>query len=199
LAQLSDMLAQVRANEIAQNEAALANQIAAQLPQPPELDEQTQLLLVPFVQWCGSVGARHLPAAPTTCAMFILNQAKVGVAPERIAAEAQAIEHLHDHYNQANPLQTRAARFALEQVLKIEAPRSWPKEEKAMFMHLPVQIRHIVSRREADRERTLRNGQNRYAAAMKELEAQRLLKTAADPKPVEVNNEKDVQEHAKED
>jgi hypothetical protein len=163
MAQLSDMLAQVKANEIAQNEAALANQINAQLPQPPELDEHTQLLLVPFLQFTGSVGVRHLPAAPTTCAIYILNQAKVGIASERIAAECQAIELLHDHYGLANPMQTRAARWALDQVLKIEPPRSWPKEEKAMFVHLPVQIRNIIAHREADRERSLRRAQNSYA------------------------------------
>jgi hypothetical protein len=169
MAQLSEMLAQVRANEIAAAENALANQINAQLPQPPELDEHTKLLLAPFVQWCSSVGVRHVPAAPATCATYILNQAKVGVAPERIAAEAQAIEKLHDQCNLANPLQTRAARLALDQVLKIEPPRSWPKEEKAMFAHLPVQIRHIITARENDRERALRRAQNEYAEAKKRL------------------------------
>jgi hypothetical protein len=179
---LADTLKAINDREIEANERALANQINSQLPQPAELDEHTQLLLVPFVQFCSSVGARHLPAAPTTCAMYILNQAKVGIAPERIAAEAQAIELLHDQYNLANPRQTRAARFALEQVLKVEPPRSWPKGEKAMFMHLPVQIRHVISNREKDRERTLRRGQNEVAELRKLLR----LQTAPDnAKPVE--------------
>jgi hypothetical protein len=186
MAQLAELVAQAKANELAQNEAALAHQIAAQLPQPPELDEQTQLLLVFFVQWCGSIGVRHLPAAPTTCAMYILNQAKVGIAPERIAAEAQAIELLHDQCGLANPMQTRAARFALEQVLKIEAPRSWPKEEKAMFMHLPVQIRNIILTREIDRERNLRRGQNEIAEQRKALE--QLIRLQADAEPKSADN-----------
>lgn len=50
MAQLANLIAQVKANETAQNELAIANKINAQLPQPPELDEHTQLLLVPFVQ-----------------------------------------------------------------------------------------------------------------------------------------------------
>jgi hypothetical protein len=176
------MLAQARANEVAAAENALFNQIAAQLPQHPEIDEQTKLLLVPFLQFTGTAGVRHLPAAPTTCAAFILNQAKAGVGPERIAAEAQAIEKLHDQYNQANPLQTRSARWALDQVLKIEAHRSWPAAEKAMYAHLPVQIRAVISNREKDRERALRRGQNQFAAAIKELDAQR-QKQEPDPNP----------------
>jgi hypothetical protein len=189
MAQLSEMLAQVRANEIAQNEAALFNQIAAQLPQPPELDEQTQLLLVSILQWCGSVGVRHLPAVPTTCAMYVLNQAKVGVAPERIAAEAQAIEKLHDQYNLANPLQTRAARWALDQVLKIESPRSWPKADKELFKTLPVQIRNIITARENDRERTLRRGQNEVA------ELKKLLRLQADAEPKAAEQQKEDSNH----
>jgi hypothetical protein len=117
---------------------------------------------------------------------FILNQAKVGVAPERIAAEAQAIELLHDQCGLANPMQTRAARFALEQVLKIEPPRSWPKEEKAMFAHLPVQIRHIITARENDRERALRRAQNSYADAKRRLQA-----APEETKSVEDTNGKD--------
>jgi hypothetical protein len=190
MAVLANLIAQVKANEVAQNELAIANKINAQLPQPPELDEHTQLLLAPFVQWCSSVGVRHLPAAPATCAMFIMSQAKVGIAPERIAAEAQAIELLHDQCGLANPMQTRAARWALE--LKIEPPRSWPKEEKAMFAHLPVQIRNIITARENDRERALRRAQNSYAELKKLLR----LQTAPDEtKSVEVTNVKENENH----
>jgi hypothetical protein len=186
MAVLANLIAQVKANEVAQNELAIANKINAQLPQPPELDEHTQLLLAPFVQWCSSVGVRHLPAAPATCAMFIMSQAKVGIAPERIAAEAQAIELLHDQCGLANPMQTRAARWALEQVLKIKLPRSWPKESKAMFTHLPAQIRHIIVARENDRERALRRGQNEIAEIKATMPADN------------TTNEKDVQEHGQE-
>jgi hypothetical protein len=154
VAELANILRQVRENEIGKAELAIANQVKALLPPVLEqLDEETQRLLIPFIQWCAAANVRHLGATPATCAAFILSQAKVGIAPERIVAEAAAIEKLHDQYNLANPLQTRTARFALDQVLKIEPPRSWPKEEKAMFTHLPVQIRNIIAKREQDRER----------------------------------------------
>jgi hypothetical protein len=115
-----------------------------------------------------------------------MSQAKVGIAPERIAAEAQAIELLHDQCGLANPMQTRAARWALEQVLKIKLPRSWPKESKAMFTHLPAQIRHIIVARENDRERALRRGQNEIAEIKATMPADN------------TTNEKDVQEHGQE-
>lgn len=186
MAELANILAQVKANEIAQNEFALANQINASLPPVPQIDEDTQRLLAAFLQFCASANVRHHPAAPATCAMFLLSQARVGVAPERIAAAAQAIELLHDHYGLANPIQTRAARWALEQVLPpIEAPRSWPAAEKAQFAHLPVQIRNVIATREQDREKTLRRSQNETA------ELRRLFKTAAEIKTVDTSNEKD--------
>ena len=192
MGQLNDLLQQAKLNEIIQNETALANQINASLP-PARIDDETQRLLAPFVQWCASANVRHLPAAPATCATFILSQSTVGVAPERIAATAQAIELLHDHYGQSNPIQTRAARWALEQVLpQTDAPRSWPAAEKAQFAHLPVQIRNVIANREQDREKTLRRAQNEAG------ELRRLIKTAAEIKPVETSNEKDVQQHAQE-
>jgi hypothetical protein len=188
MAALADMIAQAKANDIAQAEAALANQVNAQLPQPREPDEQEQLLLVPFVQWCGSVGVRHVPAAPTTCAMFILSQHKVEVAPERIAAECRAIEKLHDQFGLANPLQTRAARWALDQVLTAELPRSWPQADKELFKTLPVQIRHVISAREQDRERALRRGQNELARQRRLLADAENTKSA-EPKKEESNGE----------
>ena len=138
MAQLADALAQVRLNEIAQAEALITSHIAALLPPVSELDETTQRYLAPFINWCANANVRHAPAAPGICAAFILNQARVGIAPERIAAEARAIELLHDHYGLANPIQTRAARWALDRVLpSIEPPRSWTKDEKQQFADLP--------------------------------------------------------------
>jgi hypothetical protein len=173
MAQLSELIQQAKWDELARNEVELAKQINARLPQPPQLDIDTQTILAPFVRWCEALNVRHLPALPTTCASYVLAQAKIGVAPEHIVGECQAIEALHDLVGAANPMQTRAARWALDQVLKIEPPRSWPQAEKEQFKTLPTQIRHVIANREKDRERTLRRGQNQYAAAMKELEAQR--------------------------
>jgi hypothetical protein len=165
MAQLAEVLAQVRANEIARAESALANQLA--LPPVSDLDEDTQKLLVPFVRWCNDANVRHAPALPTTCAAFILSQHKIGIAPERIAAVAQAIEELHDYFGLPNPVQTRACSHALEQVFDIEAPRSWPKEARAEFVQLPPLIRKTIADREKDRERTLRRAQNELAELRK--------------------------------
>ena len=113
--------------------------------------------------------------------MFILSQAKVGVAPERIAAEARAIELLHDHYGLANPIQTRAGRWALAQVLpSVEAPRSWTKEQKAQFAEFPRAAQEVIAAREKDRETTLRRGQNEIAEMKKRLMAD--AEKSAEPK-----------------
>jgi hypothetical protein len=87
LAQLSDMLAQVRANEIAAAENTLAAEVnsvtgakefAAEYFKielngaDGERKRQTQELLETFNMWCTSKGVPSFPAKPTTVAAFIL-------------------------------------------------------------------------------------------------------------------------------
>jgi hypothetical protein len=55
-----------------------------------------------------------------------------------------------------------------------------------MFMHLPVQIRNIISTREIDRERNLRRGQNEIAEQRKALE--QLIRLQADAEPKSADN-----------
>ena len=183
MAQLADALASVRLNEIAQAESLITSHLAALLPPVSELDEETQRHLPPFINWCASANVRHAPAAPAICAAFFLNQARVGVAPERIAAEARAIELLHDHYGLANPIQTRAARWALDRVLPaVEPPRSWTKDEKEEFSTFPRSAQEKIARREKDRETTLRRGQNSIAEMRKRLQEQMPESKSAEPK-----------------
>jgi hypothetical protein len=137
------------------------------------------MLLAPFINWSANANVRHAPAAPAICGAFILNQARVGVAPERIAAEARAIELLHDHYGLANPIQTRAARWALDRVLpSIEPPRSWTKEQKVQFSEFPRAAQEVIAAREKDRETTLRRGQNEIAEMKRRLQADAATKSA---------------------
>jgi hypothetical protein len=165
------------------NEAQLATGLSTILPPKPELDDETRGLIRPFLDYCSIVNVRYLPARPVTVASFIFKQFDAGVKPDTIFAQLAGIEKLHDQFDMSNPVATSACRVALSEVASIEAPRSWPKEEKAMFAHLPPQIRNIIAKREKDRETTLRRAQNEAG------DLRRLLKTAADTKPV--TNEKE--------
>jgi hypothetical protein len=91
-----------------------------------------------------------------------------------------AIEQLHDRLQLANPVATTAARFALGQVLQTEAPRSWTRLEKGMFVHLPIEIRAAIQRRTTDQEKAMRRAQNEAGHLRQKL------KQAADYKQPEI-------------
>jgi hypothetical protein len=173
------------------SEAQLAEQVNAVVP-ATELDVATIALINPFIEFCAAVGVRHAPAKPTTVAGYILHHASIGTPEDRTLAFVAAIERLHDHYGLANPVATPAARFALEQVVKDEAPRSWTKPEKLLWATLPPKIRAVIAKREHARETHLRRSQNVLA------EQRRQLKTAAEPKPVD-ETEKEIDMATKKD
>ncbi len=50
------------------------------------------------------------------------------------------------------------------------APRSWPKEEKLMFLSLPEPIQRIIGLREKQRETELRRVQNELANLKKQTQ-----------------------------
>jgi hypothetical protein len=97
---------------------------------------------------------------------------------ERAAARLREIGFTQDELNAmslgaAIPLQDhRIQRLVFDSVrfTDTEAPRSWNAEEKLKFDELlPPEIRRIVSKREADRDRELRRSQNRLADELKLL------------------------------
>jgi hypothetical protein len=185
MGQLSDLIAEAKVREIQRNETALAEQLAAPAA---ELDEGTKGHLLPFIEWATSANVRYCPALPTTVGAFILAQSAARIPEKLILATVAAIECLHDSVGLPSPCATTPARFALSKLSAIPAPRSWDKQGQLLFAGLPLEVQSIIANREADRERTLRRGQNQYAAAMKELDAQR-QKQEPVSNPVEQQNE----------
>jgi hypothetical protein len=62
-------------------------------------------------------------------------------------------------------------RAVLNDVVAVDPPRSWTKEEKAEFATFPIPAQKTISRREQDRERALRQRQNELAEERKRLQA----------------------------
>jgi hypothetical protein len=58
---------------------------------------------------------------------------------------------------------------AEELAAAVDAPRSWSKEAKLAFLHLPAQLQEYYAAREKDRDRAVRVAQNSAAAARKAL------------------------------
>ena len=79
----------------------------------------------------------------------------------------EAIEQIHDYHALSNPTRTAPVRAALDQIIKVEPPRSWPSQDKANFARLPTEIRQIISKRETAREKELRRAQNAAAELKK--------------------------------
>ena len=57
------------------------------------------------------------------------------------------------------------------QQLKYEPPRSWDREAKLAFLHLPPALQAFYVTREKDRDRTVRKAQNDAAASRDQLAA----------------------------
>jgi hypothetical protein len=182
MSSLVDSLDAVRKRELAQRldqgEAEVLAKVAAELPQPPELDDQTREDLRPWLSWTTERGVRHAPAKPYVVAQFIFEQSATGATTEAILKQLDAIAKAHDKFSLPNPVATAAARAALEREFNFDVPRSWTTAEKQTFLTLPAEIRAAISRREQDREKTLRTAQNRLAEERKRLQADADIKAA---------------------
>jgi hypothetical protein len=167
MAALADMLAQVKANEIAQAEAEIASCFPAPSPVTPEAQQR----LTPFLAWCEHHKVRPVPCRPQCVAAYVQYQQDQGISRQLIAERLEAIEALHNAASWGNPCATPVVR-TVTGGSTIEAPRSWDKDSKLAFAELPPEIQAIVAKREKDRETHLRRGQNELAEMKKLLRLQ---------------------------
>lgn len=125
-------------------------------------------------KWCEARGVRKCPCKPWVVASYLLEQSANGVPAQVLVAMLEAITALHDYHNLSNPTATRIVNLALEQVVHPEIPRSWNRNERAEWAKLPPPVRDAIARRENDRDKELRQLQNK----------QRQTATAPEAKPV---------------
>ena len=143
--------------ELDSNEAALASCF----PRPPELSNEAQQRVMPFVQFCEVQRVRALPAKPTSVAAFVHWQQDQGVPRQMICEILAAIESLHVAAAVGSPVTAPVVMATMGST--VEPPRSWPIEDKERFMLLPLHVQEIVARREREREVALRRSQNELA------------------------------------
>jgi hypothetical protein len=169
-------------------EALIAAELKLQAPDVALTNDQGALLTA-FVEWCAAKSVRRCPARPFTVAAHALHQKDAGVAPDRIIDTLVAIEALHNAYKLPNPCRTAIVDAALEQVLEIKPPRSWPDADKNLWATLPAQIRHRISTRETERDNGLRRSQNKLAEQLKALKPKdEAMKPVEQPKESELQN-----------
>jgi hypothetical protein len=184
MAQLADMLAAAKAQEIAQAEA----EIASCFPPPPPISAEVQQRLIPFLAWCSEQKVMACPARPTSVAAYCQHQQDLGVGRQLIAERLEAIEALHNAASLGNPCATPVVR-TVTGGSTIAVPRSWTGDEKQLFKQLPPEIQSVVARREADREREMRQAQNEAGdlrQELKRLKADAATK-AAEPEEIDTH------------
>jgi hypothetical protein len=167
-------------------EQALSGALPFRLPQSPLADDVSGRWRL-FETWAEANGVRSLPSKPSTIAAFILDQNKAGMDVTNLLAILDAVEQAHDSIGLSNPVRCALPRRALEQIIKAEPPRSWPKEAKAEFSLLPPDIREIVAKREMERDTALRRAQNQIAEERKALAAGADNKTDSNIEKKETN------------
>jgi hypothetical protein len=181
MSSLVETVKYVNEREIEASEKALS----ACFPPPPPLSQEAQQLLIPFVQYCTSHKLRPVPAKICSVAGYI-NWAVDNRRPEETIFESlAAIDALHTAAGVGSPVAAATALTTIAGV-PIDPPRSWRKDEKEAFALLPVHVQWVIARRELDREKELRRGQNEIAEMKKRLKAD-----AATIKSAETTNEKE--------
>lgn len=120
-----------------------------------------------FEKWCALNNARAFPAAPADVARFISDCAELGA--DRIWPLVQEISRAHYVVGLADPTLGGWAARAINDVAKIEPPRSWPKDHKARFLMLPYDLQKYVAAHEDQRDKEIRRAHNEAATARQKL------------------------------
>jgi hypothetical protein len=84
---------------------------------------------------------------------------------EEIWPMLQEISRAHYLIGLADPTQGGPVSAAVNEIAKIEPPRSWPKEHKLRFTSLPYDVKRYVAAHEAERDKVVRRAQNDAALA----------------------------------
>ena len=121
-----------------------------------------------FEKWCSIRGESAIPASPTIIARFIADIAPLGI--DRVWPAVLEISRAHYMIGLPDVTISYPVTMAINEIANIPAPRSWPAAEKARFKTLPYDMQLVISKREADRDKQIRQLQNEFAQLKKEAE-----------------------------
>jgi hypothetical protein len=119
-------------------------------------------------KWCALRGEQAIPASPTIIARFIADISPLGI--DRVWPEILQISRAHYTVGLPDVTNSFPVANAINELSKLEPPRSWPAAEKPRFLTLPYDIQLTISKREADRDKQIRTMQNEFAKLKKETE-----------------------------
>ncbi len=116
-----------------------------------------------FGKWCVVRGVRSLPAAPAHVAAFLLENSELSKPVKAIWEMVQEISVAHVSAGFADPTAGGVVGELINSIAMIDAPRAWPKEQKARFKALPYDLQVFFAAHENRREKEIRRAQNEAA------------------------------------
>jgi len=114
-----------------------------------------------FERWCLLNGEKPYGASPETVVRFINEISSLGIS--HVWQAVLEISRMHYGSSLNDPTLSGLVTNAINKISGIQPPRSWPPAEKHRFLSLPFDIQLIISKREADRDREVRQLQNEFA------------------------------------
>jgi hypothetical protein len=123
----------------------------------PEFSDEDRVIIENFRVYCRAQGV-EANLQPTTVAAFMAAAADRDVERTVTAMQAWA-----GYYHMADPCSSGPVRAVLLRRLRIEPPRSFNKQDRELFACMPVEQKAVLYRREQERDRALRNLQNKHA------------------------------------
>jgi hypothetical protein len=129
-----------------------------------------------FENWCLLHDMESVPAAPATVARFVADIAPMGI--EQVWPIVGEISRAHYMAGLADPTLGGPVAVAINDIAKIDPPRSWPKEQKFRFQQLPYDLQVYVAAHEAQRETEIRRAHNEAAKSRQQLKANQNPKEA---------------------
>lgn len=122
-----------------------------------------------FENWCLLHDRQALPAAPSDVAAFVSTIAPMGI--EKVWPIVQEISRAHYMAGHADPTLGGPVAATVNDIAKIDPPRSWPKDHKFRFTQLPYDLQVYVAAHDRQREKTVRLAHNEAANARNGLAA----------------------------
>jgi hypothetical protein len=122
-----------------------------------------------FENWCLLQNRQAMPAAPADVAAFVATIALMGI--EKVWPIVQEISRAHYMAGHADPTLGGPVAATVNNIAKIEPPRSWPKDHKFRFTHLPYDLQVYVAAHDKQRETTVRRALHEAALVRNELAA----------------------------
>lgn len=122
-----------------------------------------------FDKWCKLNDRSPMPAAPATVAQFVADVAALGI--EKIWPMIGEISRAHYMIGLADPTLGGAVSAAINEIARIEPPKSWPAPLRLRFPILPYDLQAYLAMQDKQQRGVIAKAFQDAAEARKALEA----------------------------